>query len=206
MAERLRDLIESTTLIFMRYGIKSVTMDDIARELKISKKTLYQFVKDKSDLVVKIMEAQCAEEKAIIEQAVTSAENAIDELMIISEIACKKLQKMNPSIHYDLEKYYPDAWKVFMDHKEDFVLGCVKSNLERGISEDIYRNNINPDIISKLYIQKIDCIFDPAIFPVGKFTFFQVYMELMRYHIRGVANDKGVSYLTKTIGKKPFIF
>ena len=93
-----------------------------------------------------------------------------------------------------------------MDHKEDFVLGCVKSNLERGISEDIYRNNINPDIISKLYIQKIDCIFDPAIFPVGKFTFFQVYMELMRYHIRGVANDKGVSYLTKTIGKKPFIF
>ena len=204
--KRLEDLIENTTMVFMRYGIKSVTMDDIARELKISKKTLYQHVTDKSDLVVKIMEAQCVAEKEVIAKAVPSAENAIDELMIISEMLAKKLQKMNPSIHYDLEKYYPDAWKVFIDHKEGFVLECVKSNLERGVGEGIYRDNLNPEIISNLYIQKIDCIFDPAIFPVGKFTFYQVYLELMRYHILGVANKRGVKYLTEKISKDHLFF
>jgi AcrR family transcriptional regulator len=192
-------------MVFMRYGIKSVTMDDIARELKISKKTLYQYVNDKADLVVKIMEAQCVTEKEVIAKAVSSAENAIDELMIISEMLAKKLQRMNPSIHYDLEKYYPDAWRVFVEHKEGFVLECVKSNLERGVGEGIYRDNLNAEIISQLYIQKIDCIFDPAIFPVGKFTFYQVYIELMRYHIRGVANRQGDEYLTDMISKRPFI-
>jgi len=180
-------------------------MDDIARELKISKKTLYQYVNDKADLVVKIMEAQCVTEKEVIAKAVSSAENAIDELMIISEMLAKKLQRMNPSIHYDLEKYYPDAWRVFVEHKEGFVLECVKSNLERGVGEGIYRDNLNAEIISQLYIQKIDCIFDPAIFPVGKFTFYQVYIELMRYHIRGVANRQGDEYLTDMISKRPFI-
>ncbi len=185
----------------MRYGVRSVTMDDVARELKVSKKTLYKYVKDKSDLVSKIMEGQCEMEKMVIGNVTAEAENAIDELMRITEMFSQKLAQMNPSVLYDLEKYYPEAWEVFTTHKEKFVLGCVQSNLERGIHEGIYRDNLNPEIIARLYIQKVDCMFDPAIFPIGKYTFFQIHLELMRYHIRGVANEKGMEYLAEKIKK-----
>ncbi|MBL4703384.1 MAG: TetR/AcrR family transcriptional regulator, partial [Flavobacteriales bacterium] len=177
------------------------TMDDIAKELKVSKKTLYKYVKDKNELILNIMQGQCELEKIMMAEACDKAENAIEELMIFSETLGQKLQQMNPSVHYDLEKYYPEAWKSFMDHKEGFILGCVHQNIERGIKEGIYRDNVNAEIISKLYIQKIDCVFDPAIFPVGKFTFYQVHLELMRYHIRGIANEKGTKYLSDKIKK-----
>jgi len=199
--EKFLEITEKVAAVFMRYGLKSVTMDDIAKELKISKKTLYKYVKDKNELILIIMNGQCEMEKMVMAEACDKAENAIEELMIFSETLGQKLQQMNPSVHYDLEKYYPEAWTTFIDHKEDFILGCVQKNIERGIKEGIYRDNVNPEIISKLYIQKIDCVFDPAVFPVGKFTFYQVHLELMRYHIRGIANEKGMEYLSEKIKK-----
>ncbi|MBT4776435.1 MAG: hypothetical protein HON99_12020, partial [Crocinitomicaceae bacterium] len=140
-------------------------------------------------------------DKVVVHDAIENAENAIDELMHVSEMLGQKLQQINPSFHYDLEKYYPEAWTVFSEHKENFILNCVKQNLERGVKEGIYRDNLNAEVISQLYIHKIDCIFDSAIFPVGKFTFFEVFLELMRYHIRGVSNEKGNTYLAQKIKK-----
>jgi AcrR family transcriptional regulator len=199
--EKLIQILGKVETVFWRYGVKSVTMDDIAKELKISKKTLYRFVKDKSDLVVKVLEGHCELDKVVVHDAIENAENAIDELMHVSEMLGQKLQQINPSFHYDLEKYYPKAWTVFSEHKENFILNCVKQNLERGVKEGIYRDNLNAEVISQLYIHKIDCIFDSAIFPVGKFTFFEVFLELMRYHIRGVSNEKGNTYLAQKIKK-----
>lgn len=201
MDTKFIEILERAGAVFMRYGVRSVTMDDVARELKISKKTLYKYVKDKSDLVSKIMQGQCEMEKIVLSEAAATAENAIDELIIISSTLGQKLQQMNPSVLFDLEKYYPEAWEVFTDHKQHFILDSVRANLDRGIEEGIYRDNLNAEIISKLYIQKIDCIFDPAIFPLGKFTFYQIHLELMRYHIRGVANEKGMDYLAEKIKK-----
>jgi AcrR family transcriptional regulator len=199
--EKFLEIREKIAAVFLRYGLKSVTMDDIAKELKISKKTLYKYVKDKNELILKVMQGQCDMEKVVLADALTQGENAIEELMIFSEMLGQKLQQMNPSVHYDLEKYYPEAWSMFTAHKEDFILGCVQQNIERGMKEGIYRDNVNAEIVSKLYIQKIDCVFDPAVFPVGKFTFYQVHLELMRYHVRGIANEKGMEYLSKKIKK-----
>jgi len=148
-----------------------------------------------------VLEGHCELDKVVVHDAIENAENAIDELMHVSEMLGQKLQQINPSFHYDLEKYYPEAWTVFSEHKENFILNCVKQNLERGVKEGIYRDNLNAEVISQLYIHKIDCIFDSAIFPVGKFTFFEVFLELMRYHIRGVSNEKGNTYLAQKIKK-----
>lgn len=201
MDTKFLEILERAGAVFMRYGVRSVTMDDIAKELKISKKTLYKYVKDKSDLVTKIVFGQCEMEKIVLSNATDDAENAIDELMLMSSTIGQKLQQMNPSVLFDLEKYYPEAWAVFTEHKQGFILDSVRENLARGMKEGIYRDNLNAEIIAKLYIQKIDSIFDPAIFPVGKFNFYQIHLELMRYHIRGVANDKGMKYLAKKIAK-----
>lgn len=194
-------IIAGTGEVFMRYGIRSVTMDDIARELKVSKKTLYKYVKDKADLVYKVMGGFCEMEQDMITEIIKNSENAIDEVISISEFVGAKIADVHPSIHYDLEKYYPEAWEIFSKHKKGFVQKCLEANLERGIREGYYRDNMNIRILARLYVAKIDMVFDPVIFPPREFSFGDVHMELSRYHIRGIANEKGMAYLAKYVNK-----
>ena len=202
MEEKHQEIIHQVNALFMRCGIKSVTMDDIARELKISKKTLYQFVTDKADLVCKTITQHCALEEKITSQILEQYENAIDELVGITMHVSEQLQQIHPSIHYDLEKYYPDAWKVFNDHKERHIFKCVSGNLTQGILQGLYRKNLNVPIIAKIYISRIDVLFDGAVFPPNEYSFKEVFYEMMRYHIRGIASEKGIAYLTEKIKKE----
>lgn len=196
------ELLEQIGSVFMRYGIRSVNMDDIAREIKVSKKTLYKYFKDKNDIVIQVMSGQCEMEKVMVANSLDSAENAIDALMNLTSVVSQKLKEVHPSIHYDLEKYYPEAWALFTNHKECFIKDSIATNLARGVKERIYRDNLNSEIIARLYAAKIDMLFDPTIFPPDQFSFPEVYLELMRYHIRGVANQEGMSYLKERIKQK----
>jgi len=188
--------------IFMRNGIRSVTMDDISRGLSISKKTLYKYVTDKGDLVCQVMSVMCEEEEETIVEIAKENNNAIDEIIEIAKYVNGRLKQIHPSIHYDLEKYYPEAWERFTKHKLQFILNTVKSNLERGIKQGLYRKNLNCDIIAKLYISKIDVVFDGRVFPPHEHSFVDVYDELMRYHIKGIASEKGLTYLSEKLKKE----
>ncbi|MFZ5552966.1 MAG: TetR/AcrR family transcriptional regulator [Bacteroidota bacterium] len=193
--EKESQLLDNVRSIFMRYGIKSVTMDDIARELKISKKTLYQFVVDKPELVSKVMQFKCNCDQTDVTDIIKKSKNAVDELLNVTQYFGKIIREIHPSIHYDLEKYYPEAWQVFDQHKKGFVLNCITTNLKRGIKEGLYRDNLNVDIIARIFVARIDMVFDSEIFPPSQFNFGEVHLELMRYHIRGIASEKGIKYL-----------
>ncbi len=186
----------------MRYGIKSVTMDDVARNLGMSKKTLYKYVTDKRDLVKKVMMMGRQEDVRVISEVMSKNLNAIDENFEISKFVVEKVKNIHPSIFYDLEKYYSDAWKVFEEHKQEFIYDCVYQNLEKGMKEGLYRNDLNASIISKLYVSKMDDIWDTQLFPPGEYRFDKVYMEMFRYHIRGIASDKGIEYLIEKVKKE----
>jgi len=121
--------------VFMKYGIKSVTMDDLARRLGMSKKTIYTFVKDKNDLVKKILIFQHMGEKAIIDGICSKGLNAIDEMFEIGHFVSSLLSDMHPSIHYDLEKYHQEAFQEMSEAHEASVYECIFTNLNKGISE-----------------------------------------------------------------------
>lgn len=197
--EKLIEILKRSGEIFMRYGIKSVTMDDVARELKISKKTLYKYVKDKKELVLMVMQAHCHLEQTDCMLIIKDAKNAIDEIIGITRHASKMVKEIHPSIHYDLEKYYTDAWEAINNHKNHFILNCIKDNLDRGVKEGLYRDNLNSEIVSRIYVQKIDLVFDGIVFPPSNYKFEEVYLEMMRYHVRGVASEKGLNYLLEKI-------
>jgi AcrR family transcriptional regulator len=202
MDQKKQEILMQTAAVFMRYGMKSVNMDDVARELSISKKTLYKYVKDKNDLVKQCMESFCAMERYECQRCRKDSENAIDELLLITEAAGRHLKNIHPSIHYDLEKYYLDGWKVFKKHKEEFIYGEILQNLKQGMAEGLYRDNINPEIIAKLYTFKIDVVFDAVIFPPNQYSFYDIHIEMIRYHIRGIASDEGIKYLQKRLNKE----
>ena len=201
MDEKFIAILEGSARVFMKCGVKSITMDDIAGELKMSKKTLYQYVSDKNDLVHKVVEARCLQEECCLKTLAVDSKNAMEELIALSRHVSEELHQVHPSVIFDLQKYYPEAWKRFEEHKYETIVGHIKKNLERGIQEGIYRENLDPDIISRIFAAKIDIMFDPHIFPFGKYSFEHIHWEVTRYHIRGISNEKGLKLLAQFIEK-----
>lgn len=193
------ELTKMIAEVFMRLGVRSVNMDDIARNLSISKKTLYKYFKDKSDIVSQVTQTLIQGEECAMRGIIEASENAIDEIIRISEFANQMLKQMHPSVMFDLRKYYPESFKIFYNHKNVFIAQSVKENLNRGIKESLYRDNLDPEIIARLYLAKIDAIWDSEMFPSTEYTFAQIHLEMIRYHIRGIASQKGLDYLSKRI-------
>jgi TetR/AcrR family transcriptional regulator, cholesterol catabolism regulator len=195
------DILERAGLVFMKLGIKSVTMDDVAKELGISKKTLYNHFDDKNQLVEFIIRAKINEDIAVFQKASSEALNAIDELYMHSRYVLETFKAVNPTVFYDLRKNYSAAWKIIVDHKWNFVYNQFIKNINRGIDEGIYRNDIHKEIYAKLFVSQIEMITEGDVFPSPKFRYDTVFLEIFRLHIRGIANEKGLKYFQEQILK-----
>ena len=195
--QKASELLEQASAVFMRLGIKSVTMDDVARELGISKKTLYQFFEDKNDLIKKVFRFQYERDLSSITQASKTTKNAIDELIEVNNIMRTRMTNMRSSIMYDLQKYHPEAWKMFAEYKNKYIYQFMTENFERGVNEKYYNEGLKADIIIRIYLAKMEAIFDQQLFPIETYNIPDVHRELILYHIRSIANTKGLKYLEK---------
>lgn len=185
--------------LFFQIGIKSVTMDDISRELGISKKTLYKFVANKSDLVFKSMQQHIEEEQAFIDELKTIDLNAIDIIVEIIKHVVKTLSNLPLSAMYDMQKHYPKSWALFEDFKNCSIIETMESILKKGKKEGLFRKEIKQDLISKFYMIFLEGIMNPFNFKTDKnYTFKDVYLEYIIYHLHGIVSDEGHEYL-KTI-------
>lgn len=192
-------IIENATGVFMKYGIKSVNMDDMARHLGMSKKTLYQFVRDKEDLVRKSVAFFCTKEDHEIKQICHLGLNAIDESLEIMRRVLSVLQHIHPSVNYDLEKYHPEVSRAMKLNRHRAIYDCTRLNLKKGQREGYYRKDFNADVIAKVYISRIDIIFDQELFPTEEHHHIDLYKEIFKYHIRGIASTEGLEYLKEKL-------
>ncbi len=194
MQERI--LLKSHEL-FMRYGIRSVSMDEIAAHLGISKKTIYQFYEDKDALVEDVikMEIDRNEQECSMQQ--NNSENAIHEIVLAVNMMEELLKVMNPSVIYELEKYHPKAYKKLNDHKAKFLYNTIKENLERGIKEGLYREDINTDILTRFRIGSTFLMFNPELFNVGKHNPTIVLQVITDNFLYGIATSKGQKIIQK---------
>ena len=181
----------------MKYGIKSITMDDVSKELGISKKTLYQYVENKKDLIDKVMQQNFANELRDIAEIHQNSKDAIDEMLQVSKHVTQQLREMHPSVVYDLQKYYRESWQEMEKFHEEFIYGQIKQNIERGQQEGLYRLDLDPDIIAKLYVSKTMVIVDESTFPLREYNRETLFLEYIFYHIRGIASLKGLKLLEK---------
>lgn len=184
---------------FLTYGIRSVSMDDIAREQGISKKTLYQYYANKGDLVKKMLDFSYSEFENHIAAIEDLKLNAIDDLLELSKIIDDHLKTINPSFSFDLQKYYPDLFRENIEKKRAFAFRYIQNNLEKGIREGMYRNDLDLQTISKLYIQKLEDLHDPSYHGTDRMTFNEVFKVMFESHIRGISNEKGIRYFEEKV-------
>jgi AcrR family transcriptional regulator len=190
--------------LYMKYGIKSITMDDVARELGISKKTLYQYVTDKEDLVVKFIDNEILRRQEEICKCFRIGFNAIEELFEISMFMNKIMRGQNVATEYDLKKYYPAQYEKTIKARREGIYNYILVNLKKGIKEGLYRKELNKEIIAKLYLWRSENAHLDELFTVEEFTSKKLFVELLTYHVRGIATEKGILVLEKKIKELKF--
>ena len=183
--------------MFMTYGVRSVSMDDIAKHLGMSKKTLYQYFKDKNELVEKGTERHLRLQQKEYDEATKQAANAIEELYLVSKCLRKHVSELNPSLIFDLKKFHASAWNVFLDYEHITVFESLKDNLERGKKEGLYREGINTNVLAKLRVEQVHMSFDPHVFPKDEFDFAHVHMQMFDHYVYGLLTAKGLKLYEK---------
>ncbi len=177
--------------LFMRYGCKSVTMDDIAKHLSVSKKTIYQFYQDKDEIVNTFAQTQLGCEMDCMSSIIREAENPIDELVRLSRYLKQTFSKMNPALLFDLRKYHSEAWQMFTEYKHKVIANQIRDNLRRGIQAGLYRSDIHIEILTRLRLEQIQLQFDTNLFPPSSST-LPGGAQSMEHFYPGILTEKGL--------------
>ena len=192
-------ILEKATDMFLNLGFKSVTMDDLANEMGISKKTIYTHFENKTKLVQECTFGLLNQINLGIDFICSSGKNPIEELYDIKKFVISQLKDEKSSPQYQLQKYYP---KIFLDLGErqyELMQECTVNNIKRGLELGIYRENLNVEFVSRIYISGVASIKDGHFFPEGNFSANELQDYFLEYHLRGIVTPKGRKILNDII-------
>ncbi len=188
---------------FRRYGFKSVTMDDIARALGKSKKTLYTVVANKQELIDMVLDADMQSDDAAVKRSAAEASDAIDEMLRIARYFTEHMQDMNPASLYDLQKYYRPSWERLDQHHNEKMIEHVRANLRRGQAEGLYRLDMDRELIAHLFVMAPQAFLNPDRFKFRQQDWENVLTQFMLYHLLGICSPQGRDLLSTYLNRTP---
>ncbi len=201
MDETLKKILLQAFILFTKYGIRNVSMDDIAAHLGVSKKTLYQHIDNKAELIHKAVAMHLSNECEVTNELFGSATNAIEEMLSIADHVCRQLSMMHPSAIFELKKYYPESWELLENHRSQHIYGSIIQNITKGIKQGLYRSDLKPELIARFYIAKSRILVGDDYFSKTDYRPAEIMLEMMQYHIYGIATPEGVAYFQKNVEK-----
>ena len=190
-SESKERIVCSVTDLFYRFGVKSITMDDVARHLTVSKKTLYRYFADKNDMVYQCCLHDLEKRKAAFATISANAVDAVQELVLMMEHMQTMLSSINPNLLFDVRKYHLQAWQCYVEFKEQFMMQCISNNLKHGIEAGIYRPDLNTRVLARLRLEEVEMGFNPDIYPASKFQLKDVQLALFDHFMHGITTQKG---------------
>lgn len=201
MESKAELILVQVSRMYRRYGIKSVTMDDVAKHLGISKKTLYSFFRDKEDLVHKVLMLEHKRQYECYDALEARGLNAVEEYFEVYKILKGQFNDYHPSMEYDLRKYYPDLYFRIRSIRRKRLLESTTRNLNRGKKEGLYRKDLNTKLIAKLHLSRIESMFDSDLFTTDELTSFKVVREVFLYHLYGIMSPAGRDFFEENLKK-----
>ena len=188
-------IIEGGRELFFQAGIKSVTMDDIARHLGMSKKTIYQFFKDKNELVIALVNKKLKEDEQQMAALISKSGNVIEEMLNMMKCSEEMLSRVNPIVIHDMQKYHPEAWKQFQNFKAEVLIRTLEELLTKGIKQGYIREDIDVKIIARMRVNQCEMGFNTNIFPVAEFNPWKVQRQFLEHFNYGICTLKGYKLL-----------
>lgn len=195
-------ILQSSEAIFMRMGIRSVSMDDISTQLGMSKKTLYNYFEDKDQLVTTVVSRHFKQKCLELEACSNQAHNAVHEFFLILDRIIIDFTSMNPIVIHDMQKFHPLAFAEFTRYKQEVVLACVRQNIERGKVEGHYRSDLDADIISKYRLESIMIPFNLLVFPPEHYTLVSTAKLISENFIYGLVTSQGRALVEQYINER----
>ena len=202
MNEQKLHIIKASYNQFRQLGFKNVTMDDLARQIGISKKTLYEQFENKDELVLESIKFMLETNRIETDAALKSSKNAIEQLISLITIMEKMLRGLNLVCYMDLQRYYPAAYQYLEAFKREHMLTDIIENLKQGITEGLYRNDVNIEVVSRFRLESAMIVFHNNVYPQDKFNIVEVNNELFVHYMYGIASIKGHKLINKYLNKE----
>lgn len=187
--------------LFMRYGIRSISMDDLAQELGVSKKTIYMFYKDKDELVLDVVKDVLNDNIQKCDEYRAAASNAIEQEFLAMQGTTMLYSSMNPSLLHDLKKYHPEAYSFFTQYKREGLLKIIKESYKWGVEDGLFREDMNIDVLAVFRLESINILFDQEVHQLTNSNFSGINAEVFRFFLQGMATRKGREVIKRYIKK-----
>jgi AcrR family transcriptional regulator len=194
---QIERIVQGSEELFLTAGIKSVTMDDIARHLGMSKKTIYQFFKDKNELVMALVQKKLKEDEVQLEEILMGSGNVIEEMINMMKCSEEIFSRINPIVIHELQKFHPEAWKQFQNFKNRVVIQKMEQLLNKGIKQGYIRPQIDVKIIARMHVNMMEMGFNNAIFPLAEFNTWKVQQQFLEHFNYGICTLKGYKLLNQ---------
>ncbi len=190
-------IIQGGEDLFLKGGIKSVTMDDIAKHIGMSKKTIYQFFKDKNELVVALVNKKLKEDEDQMDEIISKSGNVIEEMINMMKCSEEIFSRINPIVIHDMQKYHPDAWMQFQNFKSGVLVHTLEELLNKGIKQGYIRPEIDVKIMAIMRVNQVELGFNANVFPIAEFNTWTVQQQLNEHFNYGICTLKGYKLLNE---------
>lgn len=204
MDEQFRRILSGVREMSLNVGVRNLTFNNICKTLQITPEELRSYVSSEGELVEKVLEFERESFKSIFDEHNFEDVNAIDILLIVSQEMNGRFRDLTPSITFDLKSLYPDIYQHHFEQRIEFIFSKIKINIEKGIRQGMYRQDISIELLARLYISRLIDLHNPVFFPPDKFSFPMLFEVMFENFIRGIANDEGLAYFKKR--KKSYRF
>jgi len=190
-------IIQGGEELFLKAGIKSVTMDDIAKHVGMSKKTIYLFFKDKNELVIALVTKKLQEDERRIKQIISESTNVIVEMTNMMKCSEDVFSRINPIVIHDMQKYHPGAWEIFQNFKADVIIHTLEELLLKGINQGYVRPEIDVKILARMRVNQVELGFNTKQFPLAEFNPWKVQSQFLEHFFYGICTLKGYKLLNQ---------
>lgn len=192
---QIERILAGSLELFFKAGIKSVTMDDIAKHLGVSKKTIYQVFSDKNELVIALVRKRMEEDEDQMKAIMEQSSDVIERMMNMMKCSEEIFSRINPILIHDLQKYHPEAWAVFQQFKAGVVIRTLEQLLNEGITQGYIRPDIDVKVIARMRMHQVELGFDTSIFPLSEFSPWKVQYQFLEHFNYGICTLAGYQLL-----------
>ena len=194
----IRDrIIEGAAELFKNFGIKSVTMDSLANQFGISKRTIYEVFSDKDDLLMAVLSRLARQQKDLAKKILDESDNSIVAIFRMLEINRDNFQSMSPAFQSDLKKYHHNVLMKNIDNIEMPDYRIHFQIIEKGIKEGLFRKEINPDLVNRCLYNLGRSIMDNDLYPYELHSRREVIRNIFFNYLRGISTSKGLDLINK---------